>query len=358
MVHVKRVTDLVSNRIAAVRACCAADRPAIRCALVVTPLLLLLLTMALLSSPRFFVEPEVVDVYIGNGLSSRQIGVVLKEAGLVWSADLFAVVSRIRGVHTSLKSGHYRLLSNAPLVAVIDRLARGEVHQIKITIPEGYGIEQIAALLQSSGVADARQFAERAHSSASEYSDLLGFVPPTGSLEGYLFPDTYLVSEGLPVGQLISVMVRRFCEKALPVLEGASRSGLTPHELVTLASIIEREAALDSERPLVSSVFYNRIKSNTALESCATVQYALGNPSKELTLTDLAFESPYNTYLHKGLPPGPIANPGLPSLLAAVNPADTQFMFFVADGLGGHVFTTRYQEHLAATEQLRRLRGD
>lgn len=321
-------------------------------------LFFLFVSMMALSSPHFYAGPESVEVYVADGMSSVQIGRVLEDAGLVWDARLFAAVSWIRGVHTDLKSGRYRFRFDEPLVAVIDTLARGQAELVRVTIPEGYSIGQIAKLLEESGVADAKAFETVALTSASEYTGLLGFAPPTGSLEGYLFPDTYLVSEGLPVERLISLMVARFCEKGLPALESADTAGLSVHELVTLASIIEREALLDSERPLVSSVFHNRLTEGVRLQSCATVNYALGRPGKALTATDLTVKSPYNTYLYGGLPPGPIANPGLTSLQAAASPADSPFMYFVSDGSGGHVFSVEYSEHLAAVESLRQLRGD
>ncbi len=320
--------------------------------------MLLFILMIALSSPHFYAGPEAVEVYVADGMSSVQIGRVLEDAGLVWDARLFALVSRIRGVHTALKSGRYRLRIDQPVVAVIDTLAKGEVQLVKVTIPEGYSIPQIARLLEERGVTDAKAFETEAVNSAHKYSDLLGFVTPTGSLEGYLFPDTYFVAEGLPVDKLISLMVVRFCEKGLPALGDVNSTEFSVHELVTLASIIEREAAEDSERPLVSSVFYNRLNAGVRLQSCATVNYAIGQPGKTLTAADLAVESPYNTYLHDGLPPGPIASPGLASLQAAANPASSPFMYFVSNGMGGHVFSVEYPEHLAAAERLKQPRGD
>lgn len=322
----------------------------------VAVLVLMSLAAIVLSPPDPFSSPRTIDLYVDEGLSSVQIGLVLQDAGLIRDPMLFAAVSRVRGVHRTLKSGHYRLRSDRSLVALIDTLARGEVYQVRVTIPEGYGIAEIARLLEDKGLTDAQSFVAEALNSAGEYSGLLGFSPPTSSLEGYLFPDTYFVSEGLPVRRLISMMVNRFCQKGLPVLSNAGASGLTAHQLVTLASIIEREAARDSERPLISSVFHNRIASGTPLQSCATVQYALGQPGRALTHSDLAVDSPYNTYLYGGLPPGPVSNPGLSSLEAAASPADTPFVFFVSDGSGGHVFSVEYPEHLAAAENLRQLR--
>ena len=229
--------------------------------LCVAVLVSIVIAAVVLSPPDLLSDPETVDVYVSEGMSSAQIGLALHEAGLIRDPVLFAAVARVRGVHRTLKSGHYRLRSDQTLVALIDTLARGEVYQVRVTIPEGYGIEQIASLLESKGLADAQAFVDEALSSAADYAHVLGFRPPTSSLEGYLFPDTYFVSEGLPVRRLISMMVNRFREKALPALSGLMASKFTVHELVTLASIIEREAARDSERPLVSSVFHNRLAS-------------------------------------------------------------------------------------------------
>jgi UPF0755 protein len=204
----------------------------------------------------------------------------------------------------------------------------------RVTFPEGWTAKQMAALLETKGVTSAAEF--------------LALVDKNKK-EGFLFPDTYFFEQGLPPETVMTRLLERFKEKEpKDFKDRAAAMKLSYVKLVTLASIVEREAQAPQERPVIAGVFMNRLKKHMYLESCATVEYALGSWRPHLTYKDLDVPSPYNTYRHGGLPPGPICNPGAAALEAAAHPAQTDMLFFVADGQGTHRFSRYYKEHLAA----------
>jgi len=209
---------------------------------------------------------------------------------------------------------------------------------MKITFPEGWTAKQMAAHLQSKNITDPEQFLQIV---ASEHH------------EGFLFPDTYFFQQSIPARDVVDRLVRRFHEVAPNDLEQQAKAlHLSYNQLVTLASLVEKEARAPQERPIIAGVFLNRLRKHWRLESCATVEYALGDWKAQLTYKDLDVVSPYNTYRHFGLPPGPICNPGLAALQAAAHPAKTEMMFFVADGSGTHRFSQYYDQHLAVQKEI------
>ena len=210
-------------------------------------------------------------------------------------------------------------------------MARGRSHKIKVTIPEGFTAAEIAVLLDSASICSGEKF--------------LGIVEEK-LLEGYLFPDTYFFDIDMPPYSVADVLRDSFNKKfSNDLRKSAVESGLSEKDTVILASLIEKEAKKDEERPLISAVFRNRLKKGWHLESCATIIYALGKHKDRLTYKDTKVNSPYNTYLFPGLPPSPICNPGFSSLNAAIFPADTDAMFFVSDGAGSHKFSKYFSEH-------------
>jgi UPF0755 protein len=241
-------------------------------------------------------------------------------------------------------------------VGIVRALARGDVELVRFTIPEGVSMRDMADLLEAKGLASKERFLYLAGGQDHDFKVIEGNTEFSGNLEGYLFPDTYTVETGITEEEIITVMVRRFAQAVLPewsrenVDDNARKLGL--HGIITLASIIEKEAKLSEERPLVASVFYNRLRLNMPLQSCATVQFALGSWKTRLTLNDLEIDSPYNTYITLGLPPGPIASPGLSSVRAALAPAASDYLFFAADQKGGHVFSRTFREHQKAIAQV------
>jgi UPF0755 protein len=285
-------------------------------------------------------------VTIPRGADATMIARILEEEGVIRSRLWFLVLVNLRGATDDLKAGEYLLNSKMSTIEIIKRLVKGEVVLYKITIPEGYTTKQIASLLEREGFVDGERFLRLCRDPALFRST---YPVEAESLEGYLFPDTYHLSMGLREEEIIRIMLRRFKRKVVHEGKwGAQDFGVSLHEAIILASMIEHEAAVPEERPLISAVFWNRLRRGLPLQSCATVQYALGRHKSRLSYNDLRTPSPYNTYLHPGLPPGPICNPGMASIKAALNPADVDYLYFVSNNDGTHTFSTTLRHHIRA----------
>ncbi|WP_159436061.1 endolytic transglycosylase MltG [Anaerosalibacter sp. Marseille-P3206] len=298
-------------------------------------------------------NPVEVSFEIPMGSSTSKVSDILESNGLINSKLIFKYIVRKDALDGKLKAGQYTLNSGMNVEEIVESLSKGgkNTNIVKFTIPEGYELKQIARRLSENGLVDEERFinlTEDASKFADKY-DFLKEAPEGSSLEGYLFPSTYDVESGASEEVIIEKMLNTFGEiYKTTIKNGIKDTGLSLNELVALASIVEREGKVDEERPLIAAVFYNRIKQGKPLESCATVQYALGERKEKLTFDDLKIESDYNTYKHKGLPPGPIASPGLKSIEAAINPANVDYLFFVSNGDGTHTFTTNFKDHLDA----------
>ena len=278
---------------------------------------------------------------VAPGDSARAVAQTLRGDGVIVSERLFIALASLRGATQHLQAGIYELDSRESLWKVVSLLAQGQVRLVRVTVPEGYASWQIAARLDALHVCPQDEF--------------VAAVRQAGT-EGFLFPQTYFLRPGMRASEVVALMEREFERNWRRSLAGLTAPpGLNKKGVVTLASIVEREAKKDFERPLVSAVFLNRLRKRWRLESCATVQYSLGWWKPKLSLKDLRTVSLYNTYQHAGLPPGPICSPGLPSLKAVFSPAQTEDLFFLADGQGTHSFFSTYREHLA--EKLRRKRA-
>lgn len=291
-------------------------------------------------------KPQTKTVSIPAGTSTTKISKMLFDAGLIRNQLVFSMYSRSQGLAAKMQAGEYSLNTGMSVPEIIRRITGGEVDTLVFTIPEGYNLKQITDTLVGKGLVDRARFTELLAGGNFNYDFLQGLPAGEKRLEGYLFPDTYHINKGTTEEEIMNIMLARFAREITPEFkQKAGALGLTLHQAVTLASVIEREAAKDEERPRVAAVFLNRMKKGWKLESCATVQYALGTNKTRLLYKDLQVESPYNTYKYKGLPPGPIAAPGRASLLAAVNPAKEDYMFFVVSEEGQHVFSRTIQEH-------------
>ncbi|MDI6713001.1 MAG: endolytic transglycosylase MltG [Anaerosomatales bacterium] len=304
----------------------------------------------LLLKPETRVEagrPVVVEVPEGAG--TAEIARVLATAGVVENAQMFRLRARLDGIDGQLKPGTYELATRMPYDELVKRLLAGPpLSFVDVTIPEGFTVDQIAARLAEKAGIPSDEFLTLAKAGASRYADERPYLREvkTGSLEGYLFPKTYRITEGMTAADVIEMMLDQFdAEIAKVDLSYAQSRGLSLHDVVIIASMIEREARLEKERPLVSSVIYNRLKKGMKLEIDATIEYVLPGNRPRLLNKHLKIDSPYNTYLYPGLPVGPIANPGLASLKAAAQPADTSYLYYVLTGTdGSHTFATTYEE--------------
>ena len=293
-----------------------------------------------------FSEPEkFVDIPSGTG--AAEIRRRLVEAGIVSDEFAFRAALMWTGQSRALKAGEYRFDRPMSVVNVIEKLARGDVYGHPITFPEGLTIREMAAIVESHGFGTADEFIKATRDGAL-VNDL---DPAAKDLEGYLFPETYTLPRGTPVAKLVSLMVERFRDTYM-TLE-AKRSGevnLSTRQIVTLASLVEKETGKGEERPLVAAVYRNRLNKNMPMQADPTVVYALvkaGTYDGNIRKADLSFDSPYNTYRYPGLPPGPIASPGRAALEAALAPASVDYLYFVSKNDGSHAFAETLEKHNA-----------
>lgn len=285
-----------------------------------------------------------IDFVVKNGWGASAVTSRLYSDSLIKSRTAFKILLFITGKNKDMKRGIYSLDDSMNPRTIIDVLTSGKTKTVTFTIPEGFNNRQIAAELVRKGLFASK---ERFMKLASAPAVLSRFKIKGDSTEGYLFPDTYTIPLGYPDDKIVALMVEHFFEK-VSGLNGFPEDPLKRQRLVILASIVEREAKVVKERPLIASVFSNRLKQKLPLQSCATVQYLFDPPKKRLYFQDLEKISPYNTYRNPGLPKGPISNPGLSSLSAALNPSDTDYLFFVVKGDGEHHFSNNYKEHMKA----------
>ncbi len=304
------------------------------------------------------------EIQIPIGSSTARIASILQEEGLIQSPLYFRLISKYKGYDGHFQAGHYELSSDMPLLEILQELQKGTIRRegMRFTIPEGFTVEQIAARLEEQKIAEKETFEELCRVYGADENGMSagtglpgpssGEIPPTVRyrLEGYLYPDTYEIFEDISEEEIIKLMLSRFYEIFdEECLLQAKIMGLSTHQIVTIASLVEKEATLQEERALIAAVFHNRLKSSDEplLQSCATIQYILGETKPVLTNKDLAVDSPFNTYLYPKLPPGPIASPGRQALDAALYPADVDYLYFVSkeDGSNSHYFSKTLREH-------------
>ncbi|MGB3976818.1 MAG: endolytic transglycosylase MltG [bacterium] len=287
---------------------------------------------------------------VSEGWSFYRTSLELEKLGLVKDRRVLKLFAYFNRDRASVKAGEYWLSGNMTPLEILNKLYIGDVITYSITFPEGLSIKEMAAKWEASGFGTAFDFLD----AVDHYHDLDISLPTTG-WEGYLFPDTYIFTRNFSEDKLITKMITEMKQVIRPEWRAsAAEKGLNLHQLITLASLIEKETRLSSERFLISSVFHNRLVKGMPLQCDPTVIYALGDRyTGTLLKTHLALDHPYNTYVYVGLPPGPIAAPGKDSLEAACYPADTQFLYFVADAQGGHSFSETLAEHNRAVQRYR-----
>ncbi len=290
-------------------------------------------------------------VIIPGGTSFRAAADSLSARGVIASSRFFRLYARLTSQDRRIQAGTYEFTSNQSWSSILDALAGGKGLVHTFTIPEGYSLAGIVGVVAKSIEVPPESVVVAARDTAL----LHRLDIPSGSLEGYLFPDTYTFPPGATARDVIRAMVERFEKAWKPEWDSLLKQrALTRHAAVTMASIVEKEARVPEERPVIAAVYYNRLKAGMLLQADPTVQYALGKHVERVLYKDLGIDSKYNTYKHAGLPPGPIASPGAPSLLAAVTPAKVDYLYFVADSDGHHEFRRTFTEHSEAIKAIRR----
>jgi UPF0755 protein len=308
-----------------------------------------------LKVPDIGPKPETVTVIIPRGTSLQSIADTLLQKKLIADKDIFLFWITTLDKDRSLKAGYYEVPLGLNYAQLVQYLSQARAKEIKVTLIEGWNLNQIAQELNITLNINEAKFLSFSQDSA--------FIRELGieaqSLEGYLLPDTYYFYWGIEEKRVISYLV----EQCMDIFDNEVRSRLdslkmTPHEIITLASIIEGEAIFDEERAIISAVYHNRLKRKIKLQADPTIQYILKGPPRRLLYKDLEIDSPYNTYKYYGLPPGPIANPGKKSILAAIYPAKTNYLYFVARGDGRHTFTHSAAEHAREKAKFNRIRKE
>ena len=295
----------------------------------------------------FFSQGALVTVQIRPGQTGGEVARLLKEKGVIRSEILFKIFLRLTSSVRDLKAGRFDLRKNTSALEVLNCIKTGKcTHYEKLTVLEGWRSEEIASQLGAQGITDPQTFLN---------------IVREKDLEGYLFPSTYLFADNTPAQKVVDEMLLQYKKNVAPLFK-KYKTHLTERQVLTLASIVEREAVMHDERPKIAAVYLNRFYMGKRLEADPTVQYALGFNLREnrfwkkgLTYKDLRFDSPYNTYRYAGLPPGPICNPGAKSVEAVLNPQpDFDAIYFVADNTGRHVFSRTFHEH---KNHIKRIRG-
>jgi len=314
----------------------------------------MLITMVVISvfAQQNTVQDDII-IEIEEGLSTKGIAKKLKSNKLISSEYIFVQSSIKKGYDKKYKSGKFKLNAKMSQDEIMEALTTCgyDDESIKVTIPEGYTIKQIGEKLEEKGICNKQEFYDAIRTEKFDYEFLKDIKVGENYLEGYLFPNTYSIKKGESVRKIIDMMLSSF-EQNLDSdsIEKAKKMGYTLHEVITVASIIEREVKVEDERPLVAGVIYNRLKKGQKLQMCSTIQYILGEQKSKLYEKDLQIDSPYNTYIYEGLPVGPISNPGKSSIDAALNPSKHNYYYFVLkdEKTGTHIFSSKYDEHVNA----------
>jgi UPF0755 protein len=299
------------------------------------------------SGPSIPGSTETVLITIPQGMSTKSIGELLASGDIISDALVFRLKSRLEGYDGKFKAGEYSLSSGMTMDEIMDLLLEGHRNTQRFTIPEGYDLKRTADKLEEQGLIDREAFFKEIREGDFDYWFIDGLKEGSSRLEGFLYPDTYEIYINAGEHDIIDKMLSQFSKVFNEDrINRMNELGMNLNEIITLASIIEREAVISEDRPVIAGVFLKRLDMGMPLQSCATVQYILGEQKPVLSTADTKIQSPYNTYVNKGLPPTPICSPGIESIDAALWPETTDYLFFLAKGDGSHVFSVTYEEHI------------
>lgn len=294
-----------------------------------------------------------IYVSIKPGMSASDIGDELVKHGVLENKFAFWWKVKTSDAASNFKSGVYAMKPNMSADEVLQKLVSGDTTLVKFTIPEGFGVKEIAKRLADEGLVDEQEFLDKAKKYAP-YDYIKRKSDIRYACEGFLFPDTYELHEEATPESIMKMMAENFDNRLTPELRARAREmNLSIFDLITLASLVEKEALYAEDRPIIAQVFFKRLKVGMPLQSDTTLQYLLDAPKEDVSIKDTQIESPYNTYQHRGLPPGPIASPGMAAIKAVLYPADTDYLYFVADRKGHNHYSTNYADHQVIVNQVR-----
>ena len=298
-------------------------------------------------------EEKRINVKIREGLSTAEIAERLAEKDIIDSSLRFRLLARFYGYDDKFRPGSYTFSANMSDEEVFQKLLTGEKKFVRFTVPEGFGVKEIAERLYNLDLADRDEFLKAAEN-FEPYDYMRKRKNVFFAAEGFLFPDTYNVESDIDINEILELMAANFDDRITPTMRvQAEKMGLSVYDLITLASLVEREVRYPEDRPIVAQVLLKRLKLNMPLQTDATLQYLMDTPKEDVSIEDTQIDSPFNTYQHTGLPPGPIANPGMASITAVLHPAETDYLYFVADRQGHNHYAHTYEEHLNLVNQYR-----
>ncbi len=294
-----------------------------------------------------------IHVKITRGMTTAEIAEQLASKGVITSSLKFRFLSRMRGYDGQLKPGTYVFSAGMADEDVFEKILTGEKHLAKFTIPEGFTVNEIAARLESLDLADKEDFLK-----AAKNFKPYDYITPNANVkytaEGFLFPETYSIESDYSIEEILKLMSDEFNSRLTDEMRARAKElNLSIYDLITLASLVEKEVRYAEDRPVVAQIFLKRLKLEMPLQSDATLQYLMDAPKEDVSIEDTKIDSPYNTYQNAGLPPGPVANPGIAAIEAVLNPADTDYLYFVADREGHNHYAYSYEEHLNLVNQYR-----
>jgi UPF0755 protein len=292
-----------------------------------------------------------IEVRIPKGATYREAIEIFFKEGIIHDRTFFLIIGRITGLDRKIRAGYYSIFKSMNTLDLLKILRRGQIIEYEVTIVEGDSLWEVAEKLAAKGIVTQEEFFRL----ASDEDFLASFGIDAVSFEGYLFPETYNIPKGMEPQEAIGMMINTFREKYSDKMEErAEELHFTEREVLTLASIIEKEAITDEERPIISAVYHNRLKKRMLLQADPTAIYGVKSAKEKITSADIRKKTPYNTYVIKGLPPGPIASPGLKSIMAALYPANVPYIYFVSNNDGTHHFSVTAKEHEAAVNSYRK----
>lgn len=305
------------------------------------------------SPSRSEIADKKIHIKIREGMTTGEIADRLAEKGVIASSLKFRFLSRVRGYDGNMKPGTYVFSENMADDDVFEKVLSGEKYLVRFTIPEGFGVKEIAERLYNLDLADREDFL-RAAETFAPYVYMKPRPDVIYTAEGFLFPETYSIESDYSIEEIMDMMAGEFDRRLTPEMRArAENMGLSIHDLITLASLVEREVRYAEDRPIVAQVFLKRLEMDMPLQTDASLQYLMDAPKEDVTIEDTQIDSPYNTYQNAGLPPGPIANPGIAAIEAVLHPADTDYLYFVADRDGHNHYAYTYDEHLNLVNEYR-----